>query len=191
MYNDYPDPELVSLWKSGKTNAFEEIYKRYVFRLLDQARLKTGSQETAKEIVQDTFMSFYLNKDSLQTHTTLHNYLFTILKNNIFNYKRKELIRTQYADSVKTDKEESENLIIENIDAETLENFINEQVQLLPPQCQAVFKLSRYEHLSHKEIADKLSISTNTVEQHIRKALKFLKENVKNFSMLLLIIKYL
>ena len=48
----------------------------------------------------------------------------------------------------------------------------------LPPRQQEVFKMSRDEHLTYKEIATRLNISEKTVERHINEAIKFLKKNI-------------
>jgi len=59
MYKDYSDSALVELWKGDEDAAFDEIYARYLVRLVNMARLKTGDAETAKELVQDVFMALF------------------------------------------------------------------------------------------------------------------------------------
>lgn len=188
MYSSDSDSALVSLWQKGSSAAFEEIYKRYAVRLVNMARLKTGCTETAKELVQDVFMSLYLKRDTLQTHTTLQTYLFTVLKNAIFNHKRQEMVRIKYIDYVGAGEEKEENQIIEHIDANALKVLIEEQIHLLPLQCKTVFLMSREEHLSNKEIAERLNISVNTVEQHVRKARKSLRAAIKDYTLFVIVL---
>ncbi|HEY8935093.1 MAG TPA: sigma-70 family RNA polymerase sigma factor, partial [Cyclobacteriaceae bacterium] len=61
-----------------------------------------------------------------------------------------------------------------------LEDKIREAVDALPPQCRAIFMMSRYEELRYPEIAEKLNISVNTIQNQICKALKILRENLKD-----------
>lgn len=188
MYSSHSDSALVILWQNGTSAAFEEIYKRYLVRLVNMARLKTGCAETAKELVQDVFISLYLHKNNLKTHTTLQSYLYTALKNAIYNYKRQEMVRIRYIDYINQGEDHGENLIVENIDANALKLLIDEQINHLPPQCKAVFVMSREEHLSHKEISERLDISINTVEQHIRKARRILRTAIKDYTLLLAVL---
>lgn len=174
-YSHYSDPELISLWQQGNESAFDIIYKRYVGFLYNEAIIKTDSSEDAKELVQDVFLSLYLRKNDLQTITTLKAYLFTILKNKVINAYRKKLSQRKY------EKEVTNNLRIvtddphEDLEAKELNQLMKEKINDLPPKCREVFLLSREEQLSYKEIAEKLNISTNTVDQHIQKALRILR----------------
>ena len=61
-----------------------------------------------------------------------------------------------------------------------LETAIHNSVLKLPPRCKQVFELSRYEHKTHKEIADTLGISVQAVKNQVTKALSFIKEHLKN-----------
>jgi RNA polymerase sigma-70 factor (ECF subfamily) len=69
-----------------------------------------------------------------------------------------------------------------------LENKFREALNELPEQCRTVFQLSRFEEMKYKEIADKLDISVKTVENHMGKALKFLRTKLVDFLPLLLIL---
>ena len=69
----------------------------------------------------------------------------------------------------------------EDLDSKQLHQRLQEGIAQLPPKCKAVFLLSREDHLSHKEIAERLHISINTVDQHIQKALRLLRETVNEY----------
>lgn len=102
----------------------------------------------------------------------------TALQNKIFNHYNKELTRKKHeTESGKLyDFLASEFSL--HIETKELEQKIEYQIKMLPPQCQKVFLLSRYENLSYKEIAIKLNISENTVDKHIQKALKQLRSSI-------------
>jgi RNA polymerase sigma factor (sigma-70 family) len=101
-------------------------------------------------------------------------YLYVILKNNILNYYRKEVSRKRYQEYAAQLPQFDYSTQV-TVESRELEKQLSNEIEKLPPKCRAVFKLSRHEHLSNKEIAARLGISENTVEQHMRKALRDLR----------------
>lgn len=180
-YTGYGDAELIPLWVNGDEAAFDTLYKRYVVRLLNTAFQKTNSRELAQELVQEVFMELYLHRGELVIHTSLQGYLFTILKNKIFNYYRHELVQKKYRQFIITRGEQLAHDSSKNIEGKELQDKIRELIQELPLQCRTVFLLSREGQLSNKDIAEQLHISVNTVEQHIRKARRILREALGNY----------
>jgi len=78
-------------------------------------------------------------------------------------------------------------LEVESIDYDQLLLILEAAVSSLPPQCQQVFRLSRYENLANNEIADKLKISNKAVEANVTRALKVLRVKLKDYLLLLLL----
>lgn len=89
----------------------------------------------------------------------------------------------QYAHVVPSTVENTANKVLYN----ELEREILKAIDALPPQCKKVFEMSRFQQLSYAEIAKALDISTNTIENHMSKALKLLRTNLKEFLPLLLL----
>ena len=177
----HTEPELIQLWKQGNDWVFETIYNQQVMQLLRIANSKTGNTAVAEELVQDTFLSLYKHRYDLQPDTNLSAYLYTALKNNILNYYRKESTHKRYEAYVQTHSSEGEKTTESAINTRELEISLIEEIEKLPPQCKTVFKLSRHDGLTDKEIAARLEISLNTVEQHKRKALRILRAAFKNY----------
>lgn len=185
-HEHYSDPELISLWQQGDEKAFDCLYKRYVVFLVNTAAKKIRSVETAKELVQDVFMNVYLLRDQLQTTASLKSYLFTALRNKIFNYYRNEFRKKKNEQNGYHNLHVVANTIHNEYEVKELQLQLQEVIQELPPQCRKVFLLSREEQLSHKEIAERLNISPNTVDQHLQKALRLLRAAVGTVLLLLL-----
>lgn len=177
-YQNDSDPELISLWKKGDEKAFECLYKRYVLYLTNIATKKTTSIDIAKDCVQEVFLSVYHRKDELQTTTSLKSYLYTALQHKIYNHYQKVLTRTKYENAASLDLKIVGNNLNEEYESKELEKQIQQKILNLPPQCRKVFLMSREEQLPYKEIAKQLNISVNTVDQHIQKALRILKNTV-------------
>ncbi len=177
-YIKYSDPELISLWKNGEEIAFECLYRRYVLYLTNIAIKKTSSIDIAKDCVQEVFLSIYHRKNELQTTISLKAYLYKALQHKIYNHYQKLLARTKHEQAATLNLSIVGNYLNDKLDSKDLEKLIQEVISIMPPQCRRVFLLSREENLSYKDIAKQLNISINTVDQHIRKALRILKNSV-------------
>jgi len=176
------DTILICQWQAGNELAFDELYKKYVLDLLGMTAKKIGSVEIAREIVQEVFLAICLQKKELQNIDDLRAYLYTIAKNKIYNYYRHQLVKRNYErikileeNTLLLPKEESK------LETQELQRLINAKLELLPLRCREVFKLSRLEKLSYKSIAIQMNISENTVDQHIRKALKILRHSLRHY----------
>lgn len=183
----YTDLELIHLWQQGSEFAFEELYKRYAGQLLSIAMRKTNDREVSEEFVQDTFLTFYNYGKAAENLTSVIGYLHTILKNKILDHYRHSLVHKKYEAYVIMHFEEKDDSTEQSLMIKELESQLVLNIEKLPPQCRNVFKLSRQEYLSIKEIAKRLDISENTVKQHMRKALRLLRTSLMNYEKILFI----
>jgi RNA polymerase sigma-70 factor (ECF subfamily) len=145
------------------------------------AHKKTGQLEASQELVQDLFISLYRQLPALQENTQLDNYLFIALRNRVYNFHRQQLAQLKREQAFMQDlplstRGENNGLL----ELKELETLLKNKIQELPAQCRAVFLLSRENQLSNKEVAERLNISVNTVEQHMRKALRILRSSLGN-----------
>lgn len=173
---NYTEAELITLWQQGDEQAFAVLYKNHLIPLTAIAYNKTGDRETAEELVQETFINLYQHKASLEADTSVKAYLYVILKNKITDYYRREVLHQRYTDyaAAHTPSESLSPLVY--VETRQLEALLKDAIEKLPAQCQRVFRLSREENLSDKEIAAEMGISVNTVEQHKGKALRLLRK---------------
>ncbi len=149
---------------------------------------KTGNASAAEELAQDVFLSFYRQMPALTANTVPGNYLFIALKNRIFNYHRQLLQQLRKEQALWKDTPFQTREVNLQLELKELQTYIKARIQELPPQCRAVFLLSREAQLSNKEVAERLNISVNTVEQHMRKALRILRASLGNDVALLLLL---
>jgi RNA polymerase sigma-70 factor (ECF subfamily) len=141
---------------------------------------KTNDREAARELVQAVFVAFFHYKRAAHTIGSLRAYLYTMLKNGILDHYRHMKVQEQYKlYVVRQHATPHVNNVDEYVDTRELENQLREEILKLPPQCRQVFKLRREEELSNKEIARQMNISENTVEQHMRKALRLLNNALR------------
>jgi len=184
----YSDQELQRLWYEGHQWAFDLLYKRYVIKLLGIAMQKTNNRSLSEELVQDTFMAYYNLAEQKRAHVSAFAFLYVMLKNKIIDHYRHELVKKKFESHFAYTFDNVDHSTTSLIDTRELERLIDHQIGQLPPQCQTVFTLSRKHWLSNKEIASTLQISENTVEQHMRKALKFLRLSVLRHVKILLML---
>ncbi|NLR61725.1 RNA polymerase sigma-70 factor [Chitinophaga polysaccharea] len=176
----HTDLELIALFKQGESQAFDRLYERHFIRLVNIAYKKTGHLEASQELAQDVFISLYKQLPALQPATVLENYLFVALKNRILNYHRQQLAKLKKEKAFIDDMPVTARENNSQLELKELEARLQARIQQLPTQCRAVFLLSRENQLSNKEVAERLNISVNTVEQHMRKALRLLRASLGN-----------
>lgn len=129
-----------------------------------------------EEIVQDVFVNLWIKAPELDGNGNVRAYLYATLRNNVLHELRTEANRIFYLNKLKQIKRVKEgDKCLQEIYARETEIQITRIVQTLPEQCREAFRLSRFEHLSYKEIAERMQLSVSTVEKHIGKALRILR----------------
>lgn len=181
-FKAYSDEGLLKLLKKQELGAFEEIYLRYWRKLYSAAYKRLMSREAAEEIVQDIFTSLWVKRHTTEIDV-LSSYLVTAVKYKVINHLEREMSRRQYAETQIQASLASDNSTEETILLNELSSALEKEIQKLPPRRKQIFKMSREDHLSIKEVASNLGISEKTAENQLGKALKVLKLNLKHFNL--------
>ncbi len=155
-YQDLPDNELVNLLKTGNEEALSAIYFRYWDKLFTVAANQLDDPEEAEECLQDIFLSLWQRRDNLELTHSLATYLSVAVKYRVINLLDKRHRFRKRVEGRITDPTEP---LTFPTDASLLEKElmlrITASVNKLPEKCRIVFKLSREENLSNKQIAAK------------------------------------
>lgn len=179
------DIKLLNELKKSSESAFDEIFRKYFRPLTFFAMKIVKDRETAEEVVQDLFVNFWEKRFQLELKVSVKAYLYRAVYNNCIHVNKKGQRFT------------SEEFLLENeatiefdnmLEKNELEIRIYDLIEQLPTECKRIFKLSRFEELKYKEIAEQLQISIKTVETQMSRALKFLKTNMSDYIKLLIII---
>lgn len=173
------DLALVDLIRTGNELAFREIFKRYNRALFAHAYNKLRNREEAKDVVQDVFLKLW--NYSQQDHfnpLNLSAYLHIAIRNRILDMLSKSKHASDYLNSLQIFMDVEAERTDFRIREQQLQEHIDQAILTLPSRMRLVFEMSRKEHLSHKEIAQQLNISDQTVTDQIKKALKILRSKL-------------
>lgn len=174
------ETELLADIARGNQRAFNELFEAY-YNVLGAYVLKmTKSIEVAEEVVQDTFVKIWLQRNTLTEIKNFNNYVFILCRNQTLDHLRKKAKESAFQSELELYLQESQN--VEQLDnpAEEYRALIDQAVEKLPPQAKKVYQMSRYERLKHHEIADRLGISPETVKKHIQHAVDLIKKDLKS-----------
>jgi RNA polymerase sigma-70 factor (family 1) len=180
-YHHLSDSELFNLSGRENTEAFEVLYTRYWSKLTDAASRKLQSRQKAEDIVQEIMVSLYSKRSALEFTSSLDAYLKQALKFKISNEFRSMAIKSAYAKNLFF-SENGKNDFAVSLEAKELRSRIARVLEKLPEKCRHAFHLSRNENMNNKQIAQAMNISVSTVEKHIGKALRALRENLSFYS---------
>ena len=188
-----PDFQLnIPSLRKGEKKAYEEIYNEFFGVLYHLCLNYLHDEKVAEEIVQDTFMKLWEIRETLNDQINIRNFLYTITKNNCLNFLRNQKISMKHQENMKYLEMQFNYEALEKlgnyIQFEELRNRIDEAISKLPPEVIETFRLSRFEELPYKEIADQQNISIKTVEARISKALRILRVELKDYLPLIYLI---
>ncbi len=173
MINIKTGTDLYTVINENQVQAFTNFYTQLFQKLIITSDKYVEDVFVAEEIVQDVFLKIWEDPEGLNEIKSINSYLYRSVINTSINYlNRQKNIERHHLKIVSNYTEES---LIELDEENELIVLINAEIEKLPSQCKKVFKLSRFEHLKYKEIANLLSISERTVENHISNALKTLR----------------
>ena len=176
---------LLTAIEQSNEKAFVMLYDLFSKDLSKYILSKVSDLDLAQDILHDLFLSVWKNKDKLKEIKSLPAYLYSSCRYLIMAYYRKRV-----------NSEDSEfdlsqlDILDESVELEDrlhyryIIDLVEQEIENLPEKCKAVFKMSRYDYLSNKEIATRLDISESTVEKHINKAISRLRSISKLYTIL-------
>ena len=167
---------------------FEKLFKDQYPILCGYARKYLDDVDQAEEIVQEMFFSFWQKKEKLSINTSLEAYLFRSVRNSCLNYLKHLKVREEHRMATSDEIRKREQEVHDNVVVLELQERIEHVIDQLPPERKKIFKMSRYDELKYKEIAEKLNLSIKTVEAQMGKALKYLRLHLSDYLSLFIII---
>ena len=172
--------EITLAIKAGSNDVFWSVYRAEYNNLLHFVSSSTRNLQDAEDIVQETMIAIWDNRETLDPGKNFRSYLYTIARNKSLNYLRDNAKRLKGSSL-----QESENLINslalsascveDEINALDLQSFIERIYLSLPEKVVNTFKMSRQEGLTYNEIAERMGITTKVVEYHISITLKAIR----------------
>ncbi len=179
-YKTYKDEMLLELISRGDRKAFTCLFQRYWKDMYRSAWYVTQDQAISMDVVQEVFVWFWENREKWSV-TNVQSYLQAAVKYKVANEIRNGKLRSAAFEGWKNRVMERRHVTCTGeLEARELRQVILDFTGELPPRCQEIFRLSRFEHLSNKEIADKLEISEKTVENQITIALRRLRTHLEH-----------
>jgi len=152
---------------------------------------KVRDEEQAKDIIQDLFTNLWFKRESNSIGTNLAGYLFTSVRNKIFDLFAHEKVKGDYILSLRDFMSSAGNADTDHLIREKqLKAYIDLQIQALPPKMRAIFEMSRKEQLSYKEIAKITNTSENNVSTQINSALRILRAKLGLVMYIYFLIKF-
>lgn len=174
------------VFKENDYKSFELIFHHYYDNLCNYALKYVSSPEIAEEVVSDVFFKLWKNRDRINIESSFQSYLFTSVRNQSLDYLRSQQKLKNKFEEVNSNMGSFSSNPEESYIQEELNKKIEEAIGFLPNQCRIIFRMSRDEGLKYKEISEALNISIKTVETQMGRALKKLKESLKEMLSLLL-----
>lgn len=175
--SDTSEQQWLAALQAGDEAALRRIFDRHYPTLLGDIYRIVPDENTCQDIAQEVFVELWRKRSELDIHTSLRAYLRRAAVNRALNYLK---INKRY---VLDEPEQSPHIadtsagdISRKLEQEALEEALHAAIETLPEKCRIVFSLSRFESLSHREIAERLGISVKTIESQITKAMKMLRE---------------
>ncbi|WEK20022.1 MAG: RNA polymerase sigma-70 factor [Candidatus Pedobacter colombiensis] len=190
-YKIHTDQELTTLLKQDSQAAFKQVFDSWHKKLFHFSLRYLNCREQAEEVVHDTLLSFWSNRQNIDIQYPIGSLLYTICKRLCLNRIREAARLKAAADALWANYLDISHSTEDALNLAELEVFTEKALQQLPKQQQLVFRMSRYEGLSHKEIADELQISKETVKKHSAEALKSLRIHFDAYGLLWFFMFYL
>ncbi|AEI47427.1 RNA polymerase sigma-70 factor [Runella slithyformis] len=166
--------------------AFRTLYERFAEKLYRLAYQKTASAQTAEEIVQEVFVGVWEKRENLLIGH-VENYLLSAVRYQVINQLRAVIAQRKFVEP-----REQASLLMQEAElpltVEDLQNALEKSLEVLPEKTRQIFRLSRYEYLSHREIAQRLDLTEKAVEYHITQALRHLRTHLRDFLTVLLLV---
>ncbi len=176
ILNDWTSPD-------GYKALFNEHYSRmvsYAFNFLKE-------QEASEEVAQEVFYQLWINRNKTDIKSLISSYLYRAVRNRCINLIKHIEIREKYKQFNSTEIAQKEEEEVDTLTISELDQKIRTAIDQMPQQRKKIFIMSRYDEMTYKEIAEKMNLSKKTIENQMGKALKYLREELKEYLPIILL----
>lgn len=185
------DKELLLGLKEGDQKAYQFLFRSYYSPLCTYAYTLVKDKTIAESIINDVIYSLWKNRERLQIEKTLRNYLIRAVKNRCINHFHQEASQLSLKNEILLRHSLlMQETAVEKLLVKELRERVEVAISTLPDQTQTIFRMSRFEQMKYQEIAEKLGISVDVVKYHIKIALASLRVSLKDYLLLLFLLKY-
>jgi RNA polymerase sigma-70 factor (ECF subfamily) len=174
------DQALLKRLIADDEEAFYELYATYKKRLIYYIMRFVKSEDSAEDIFQDVFTSVWQNRHMFDSNTSFTSYLYAMVRNRVLNQFRTLSHQEKFLQYINTKAIDYTDNTEETIKVNDLYEALEKAIKLLSDRQREIFEMSRKDQLSHAEIAEKLGISINTVQQHLSSSLHIIRNYLKN-----------
>lgn len=182
---------LITELSKNNDSALEELFNYYYPRLYNFSKSFLKIEIGIDDILQEVFVKIWENRKNIKSKETFNAFIYTITRNLLLNELRSRLNNQKLITEIQKNAVAEEFASMQLIEYKEMSTKIAEVINQLPERQKEVFKLSREDGLSHKEIAEKLGITTKTVEYHIAQSKDILRTKLQNLGLMSLLWFYL
>ena len=177
--------EVFSAWserlRKSDSSACTEVFRQLHAPLIRYAARLTRDENAAYDVVQESFIKLWEHRQNLDPQRPLKAYLYSIVRNTALNHITRRTNIFSGLDSVQSNSEDPSASPEDPLISSELKSSIHTWINELPPRRQEAFRLSRFENLSHEEIADVMGLEKRTVTHHIMLALRHLRDRLATY----------
>jgi len=173
--------KILAIAQTDKQKAFEMAFHEFWETLFRQAYRKVQSVDIAKDLTQEVFITLWDKLENLNEEDKLQAYLFAILRNKTLQLFEKDEVRLRYAMNHSHSDEKfapsSHHLLL----GKEVLSIISDEVARMPPRMKEIYTLKKDNYFSIKDIAEKLSLSEQTVKNQLHRASQRLRARLKDY----------
>jgi RNA polymerase sigma-70 factor (ECF subfamily) len=167
--------------QKGDLKEFERLFRELYSPLCLYANKYLQDKDKAEEIVQDIFYGIWKNKEKLDIKVSFKSYLYRAVQNNCLQLIQHYAVEDKYKQYVKNEVSHFQLDPVKEMELQEMNKVVEQTLESLPERCKEIFSMSRFEGLKYREIAEKLQISTKTVEANMGKALQAFRKSLKQY----------
>jgi len=179
LVNPASDQELLSLFREGSGDAFDQLFRRFYAPLCLFADNILKDKHAAEDVVQDMLLKVWQRQADFVQFTSLRSFLYTGVKNACFNQLDKVKVKARHEEFTINNPEREADLLNLIVRAEVIRQLYA-VMDTLPEQCRKIIRLTFEEGMKPKEIADELGVTVSTVNNQKMRGLKLLKDRLSD-----------
>lgn len=172
----YHTKELLQLLAGGDESAYKQLYDLYRNRIYSLALQITKSKPVAEDVLQEVFVSIWLNRHKLPGLENFHAWVRTITRNNLYNRLRRIATEETFLREIISQKLPEGTEGSDTVAYNELKKILHQAIAQLTPQQRNVYVLGKEEGLRYEQIAEQLHLSRDTVKYHMTEALSSIRK---------------